>query len=162
MQEEYDGIIFKWRKATNDLIKQYKGFCGSCSKFATKKCEKCESVYYCSTECQKLNWKEHKNLCCITLTKSCNKHYNNKAFLTTLVMYSVKSSLWEWTDKILYWNVHLNIDEQCYYIRSSSKEDYKSLVTDDIYKYCNNNKNNKCIVFFGDNIGIIQYRLDSS
>jgi len=161
MQEEYDGIIFKWKKATDDLIKKYKGFCGSCSKFATQKCEKCESVYYCSKECQKLNWKEHKQLCCITLTKSHNKHYNNKAFLATLLMYSLKSSLWEWTDKIKYWNVYLNIYDQCYYIHSSSKKDYKSLVTDDIYQHCNN-ENSKNIFFFGDNIGIIKYRLDHS
>jgi hypothetical protein len=159
MESEYDGIIFKWRKATDNLIKKYKGFCGCCSKFATKKCEKCESVYYCSKDCQRLHWKEHKQLCCITLTKSDDKHYNNKAFLATLLMYSTKSSLWEWTNKIRYWNVYLNIDEQCYYIRSSTKNEYKSSITDNIYDYCNN-ENDKHIVFFGDNIGIIKYKLE--
>ena len=161
MEQEYDAIIFKWKKATNDLIKNYKGFCGACSTYATLKCKKCESVYYCSKDCQKENWIEHKKLCCITLTKSENKHYNNKAFLATLLLYSVKSSLWDWTDKILYWNVDLNIEEQCYYIKSSNKQEYKSLVTCEIYKYCNN-KNNKFIFFYGDNIGIIQYNLHSS
>jgi hypothetical protein len=161
MEQEYDTIIFKWKKATNDLITNYKGFCGTCSKYATLKCKKCESVYYCSKDCQKLNWKEHKILCCITLTKSDDKHYNNKAFLATLLMYSVKSSLWDLTDTILYWNVYFNIEEQCYYIKSSNKEEYRSLVTSEIYKYCNN-KNNKFVFFYGDNIGIIQYNLNSS
>lgn len=28
-----------------------------------KKCGRCRSVYYCSAECQKTNWKEHKKIC---------------------------------------------------------------------------------------------------
>ncbi|KAI0062435.1 hypothetical protein BV25DRAFT_1855702 [Artomyces pyxidatus] len=43
----------------------------SCAKFgesetinkALRRCGKCRTVPYCSVECQKLDWKEHKNLC---------------------------------------------------------------------------------------------------
>ena len=38
--------------------------CNTChisGKF--KKCSGCEKVYYCSKECQRQDWKEHKKTC---------------------------------------------------------------------------------------------------
>ena len=39
--------------------------CANCKKFGFKfkKCSACQSVYYCSRECQKSDWKKHKKVC---------------------------------------------------------------------------------------------------
>ena len=37
--------------------------CTRCGKYATKKCSKCKSVWYCSAACQRDNWPEHKQSC---------------------------------------------------------------------------------------------------
>ncbi|KAG2393367.1 hypothetical protein C9374_006898 [Naegleria lovaniensis] len=37
--------------------------CNTCGKPATSKCSQCKSVFYCSVECQKKNWPEHKKTC---------------------------------------------------------------------------------------------------
>lgn len=34
-----------------------------CSNIADKQCAKCKKVYYCSSSCQKANWKMHKLIC---------------------------------------------------------------------------------------------------
>jgi len=38
--------------------------CQVCQKQASKQCSACKSVYYCSIECQKSDWKNHKKLAC--------------------------------------------------------------------------------------------------
>lgn len=38
-------------------------FNDKCNKEATKRCSVCQEAWYCSTECQKSNWKEHKTNC---------------------------------------------------------------------------------------------------
>jgi hypothetical protein len=37
--------------------------CKICSKKTTNRCSKCKRVHYCSQECQKKDWKEHKGTC---------------------------------------------------------------------------------------------------
>uniref|UniRef100_A0A1Q3FT13 Putative zinc finger mynd domain-containing protein 10 n=1 Tax=Culex tarsalis TaxID=7177 RepID=A0A1Q3FT13_CULTA len=37
--------------------------CSTCRKPAEKRCSKCESVFYCSRECQVADWPRHKELC---------------------------------------------------------------------------------------------------
>jgi hypothetical protein len=47
-------------------IQQYKTTCTKCKKVGVmKRCSKCNCTYYCSPECQKLDWKfgKHKELC---------------------------------------------------------------------------------------------------
>lgn len=40
------------------------GICGGCgSPQAAMRCAKCQGIMYCSVECQKKNWKLHKQLC---------------------------------------------------------------------------------------------------
>ena len=40
-------------------------FCFTCSKVNIHllKCGNCKSIYYCSKECQKSNWTDHKKIC---------------------------------------------------------------------------------------------------
>lgn len=40
--------------------------CAACGKKSTNICAKCRAVYYCSRECQKSDWKRHKQTCCAT------------------------------------------------------------------------------------------------
>ena len=49
----------------HDNIKKYKTTCTVCNKVGDmKKCTKCNCTYYCSVECQKLDWRpRHKELC---------------------------------------------------------------------------------------------------
>ena len=44
--------------------------CASCGKSAQKKCGGCEAVRYCSTDCQRANWKAHKPTCKANETKN--------------------------------------------------------------------------------------------
>lgn len=37
--------------------------CGQCGISATKKCSRCESIYYCSRDCQVQHWPNHKSYC---------------------------------------------------------------------------------------------------
>ena len=37
--------------------------CSVCSKEASKKCSKCKLQFYCSKQCQKEDWKNHKAIC---------------------------------------------------------------------------------------------------
>ncbi len=37
--------------------------CAICSKESTKYCSTCKKIYYCSAECQKKHWPEHKKVC---------------------------------------------------------------------------------------------------
>ena len=39
------------------------GMCETCDKGTSKRCTACLTVYYCSTECQKSGWREHKTDC---------------------------------------------------------------------------------------------------
>ena len=43
--------------------KSYLKRCKVCSKEGTKRCGKCGCAYYCSADCQKSHWKEHKKVC---------------------------------------------------------------------------------------------------
>lgn len=43
--------------------------CASCKKpNCTDKCSRCKKVYYCSKDCQKKHWKEHKRVCNQSIT----------------------------------------------------------------------------------------------
>lgn len=42
---------------------QKSGNCGACGKSANHRCSRCKSVLYCSADCQKSHWQEHKPNC---------------------------------------------------------------------------------------------------
>jgi len=44
--------------------------CEKCAKPAEKKCSACSMVYYCSRNCQKLDWRFHKTMCGVDEEKS--------------------------------------------------------------------------------------------
>lgn len=56
---------FLKKRTKFDLDKQLNGVCHTCKKTQPKMtmCGKCKYTNYCSRECQKLDWKEHKNIC---------------------------------------------------------------------------------------------------
>jgi len=37
--------------------------CSNCQEWGKKRCDGCEKVYYCNTECQKSHWKQHAAVC---------------------------------------------------------------------------------------------------
>jgi FOG: Ankyrin repeat len=45
-----------------EMVKK-QGTCSVCSKQATQKCGKCKLAYYCSAQCQKDSWAQHKSFC---------------------------------------------------------------------------------------------------
>lgn len=60
--------IHEDKKSDNTLLepKLRKGVnsCSVCSSFSNlKRCKNCKKVYYCSRECQKADWRLHKNIC---------------------------------------------------------------------------------------------------
>jgi threonine synthase len=47
------------------LTKNFIRVCSNCAKYDVKlsRCSRCKKVSYCSTECQKIHWKNHKSVC---------------------------------------------------------------------------------------------------
>jgi tetratricopeptide (TPR) repeat protein len=43
--------------------KHHCAYCNNMSEQKLKRCARCKDVYYCSTECQKKDWKDHKPKC---------------------------------------------------------------------------------------------------
>lgn len=41
------------------------GICRVCKKDNAKKCSGCLRAFYCSIECQKIDWTDHKTRCCV-------------------------------------------------------------------------------------------------
>jgi len=57
---------FNSKGMQNETISYNTKSCNNCGKMNNiKLCSRCRSVYYCSVECQRCNWKQHK--------KNCNK-----------------------------------------------------------------------------------------
>jgi ankyrin repeat protein len=54
--------------AVAETLVRYTSQCARCQKKATATvklpaCSQCRKTYYCSTACQKQNWKQHKKTC---------------------------------------------------------------------------------------------------
>jgi hypothetical protein len=58
--QAFDELIGDFEKFSGSMLKACAG-CGSTEH--TKKCGRCEVVYYCGRECQKKDWKNHKSAC---------------------------------------------------------------------------------------------------
>ncbi|KAL0488771.1 zmynd10 [Acrasis kona] len=39
--------------------------CENCGKIAPQQCSRCKNAYYCSIDCQKTKWQEHKKVCVV-------------------------------------------------------------------------------------------------
>ncbi len=50
---------------TDKEIKKVPTSCAACKKISEnlKRCSRCRSIFYCSVECQRGHWTEHKNVC---------------------------------------------------------------------------------------------------
>ena len=46
-----------------DVLKKPTRQCDVCKTATTKACARCKTSYFCSGECQKLAWKQHKKTC---------------------------------------------------------------------------------------------------
>lgn len=57
-------IVSKEARAFKELKVEPVEFCTKCSKIGDlKRCSRCKSVKYCSTDCQKSDWATHKAIC---------------------------------------------------------------------------------------------------
>ncbi|EFX82902.1 hypothetical protein DAPPUDRAFT_101078 [Daphnia pulex] len=56
---------FNAQFSTNDSTSANEKCCGACKKVPQfpKRCSRCRSIVYCSVECQRSNWPQHKLLC---------------------------------------------------------------------------------------------------
>ena len=65
--------------------------CRVCQKpNATKRCSRCNIVWYCSPECQKKDWKTHKPVC-NSEYQSNQYELHKKAFDAIIVKYNLKT-----------------------------------------------------------------------
>ena len=53
----------KIKEQLTSVFKMDKHVCNVCYKACKDKCSQCKSVYYCSPQCQKKDWKKHKKTC---------------------------------------------------------------------------------------------------
>jgi hypothetical protein len=68
-----------------------KNTCSVCQQNnATKRCSRCNLVWYCSPECQRTNWKAHKPVC-NSEYKSNQYELHKKAFDAIIVKYNLKT-----------------------------------------------------------------------
>jgi len=54
---------FPHRTMCNMKVPIEEHWCASCGKSAKNKCAKCKAVWYCSSNCQFIEWKSHKLMC---------------------------------------------------------------------------------------------------
>jgi len=59
----YDEILAKEIADAKEKSQQKSCSNGKCSKAGTKRCTSCSQAFYCSKECQKEDWKNHKPIC---------------------------------------------------------------------------------------------------
>mmetsp|Transcript_6651 Transcript_6651/g.10353 ORF Transcript_6651/g.10353 Transcript_6651/m.10353 type:complete len:228 (+) Transcript_6651:816-1499(+) len=72
MQSKYEALkhahgLSSLRDPLPPILNMYPKACASCRSLASsknlQKCGKCQSIWYCSKECQKNDWKRHKEFC---------------------------------------------------------------------------------------------------
>jgi hypothetical protein len=57
-------IIYAIRQSINTLPKkEISTYCKMCNRSTNHHCDRCKAVYYCSQNCQKIDWKDHKKIC---------------------------------------------------------------------------------------------------
>lgn len=69
-------LVKKHNKGTISVVEKCQ-----CHNPAFTICSRCQSVYYCSSFCQKRNWKEHKITCKSNLVKKKTKVKDNVIFV---------------------------------------------------------------------------------
>ena len=47
---------------------------GDCGNSGSKRCSQCKSVWYCSADCQKRDWREHKKNCKLMMVEQPESH----------------------------------------------------------------------------------------
>src|SRR5260221_1117169 len=64
--------------------------CSACSEEAARHCLGCYTVAYCSKECQKLDWPDHKNACNLDsetkLVNKCKGLFNRVELLQRIIL----------------------------------------------------------------------------
>lgn len=65
------GKVTRELKVKKNKAVKSENVCWNCGKFGKKKCGNCRVAKYCSKECQRVHWKEHKPICRkVTKTKN--------------------------------------------------------------------------------------------
>jgi len=64
--------------------------CQVCGKESIKKCSRCNLAWYCSPDCQRKHWKEHKPVC-NSEYQSHQYEIHKKAFDTIIEKYNLKT-----------------------------------------------------------------------
>jgi len=143
-------IQVKWTKTITTIRR-----CQYCFKSDDKlsKCSSCNVVHYCSKECQKGDWKTHKEYC-----KSCqegskeDKKKHRELYNTILEYYALhKDDSIIFSENISkYWKVSEDDDSEKYTLTESSRQEYidwcettnniDKMRIDSIYRtfYCSN------------------------
>lgn len=82
--EHFDSIKLIVRKAKNKLqYAEQRSICVYCqlTNIDTMKCGRCKIATYCTKECQKAHWKEHKKQCCPEETPAGEKAATNEIII---------------------------------------------------------------------------------
>jgi len=108
--------------------------CEKCNKYSDdknqlKKCSICKFTYYCSKECQKLDWTNHKKYCnidFIDMNKSDKLKTNIISKYITILDKEISD---RYKDKNYF---IVNIIDNNYYFRFSHIDEFVSLINDNI------------------------------
>lgn len=159
IKEMMGGTVIEISKIDIDnFYDSVKKQCHNCLKIVkkTKRCSECHSSYYCSKECQKADYSNHKSTCseiknCISLANNDNdkkQFYIKHNACYMFINYVLKESiiLSNKDKKKKFWKFITNSINGDYYFAPLSNEE-NNIIYDNVYKESLNQSNFRGVCF---------------
>ena len=71
---KYDASLIKQAKKEEKKAAGGVKICSNCGKANSQRCTGCYLIFYCSVQCQKLDWEDHRSYCTVCMTERLHKN----------------------------------------------------------------------------------------